>query len=430
MALIRSKNLLAAALVAALPAAASAQSADVTAVAEPESGFQVGAARVNPTLELELRSDSAAAYDAEAREAVSDVIFHIRPGLRLKAPSDSVELSFKGNYDYNAYLATEEGQPDMDRSGWDIDANALFNRKGNVRFEIGDRFVRTDRNSNLTLGIDNISNRNDLAARLQFLGGDSWTIAPSYVLTTETFDSIYDDAFSKAAYERYDYLAHTARLDARLKVFGRSALMLDGSYTARDYTADDVTIAGIVVPSAHDTSALNLTLGLTGMLSSKLGYTVKGGFASQSIDQPAGETELDTFGGFIGGAELRWFANALSEVRVGYARTFQADPTTVYYTDDRIFLDAGTKLGTKLSLKAGVAYDMIGYGELRGEEQQKDLSDTVVALHIGPEYQFNRWFSAGIRYALTSRDTDRDTTTSAFYEYDRHELGARVSLMY
>lgn len=414
-------GLLAAAI--AVPAAAGAQQQTaVTQTSNPESGFKMGSARLNPTFEFETRYDSQAGFVQEADgnfKGVGDLILHIRPGLRFKAPSETLELSFKGNYDYQAYLGTEdESLTDQSKSAADLDFSALFNRDGNFRLELADRFVRSDRTSNLSTGINSISNRNDATVRVNFRNEGNWTITPSYTLTSESFDAVSGGTLEQNHLSQYDYLAHTGRVDARYSVFGKSALVFDGSISQRDYSADAREASSLL----REVGSAQVMVGLTGLIAPKIGYTAKVGYGTQF----GLEDDREGFSSAVANAELAWFANQLTDVRVGYMRTFEADPVYSFYQDDRVYLNGTTQFGANTRLRAGLAIDTIGFGDV-GE---KTVTDTLVTLSLSPEYAFNRFISGGLSYGFTKRTSDRDSDVISLYEYDRHELGARVMFIY
>lgn len=413
------KGLLAAAI--AVPAAAGAQQQiAVTQTENPDSGIRMGTARLNPTFEFETRYDSQAGFVQEAGggfKGVGDLILHVRPGLRFKAPSETLELTFKGNYDYQAYLGTEDDSlTDQSKSAADLDFSAMFNRDGNVRFELADRFVRSDRTSNLSTGINSISNRNDATARLNFRSEGNWAVTAGYTLTSESFDAV--SGKEQRDLSKYDYLAHTGRVDARYAVFGKSAIVLDGAVSQRDYTADAKDDQAIL----REIGNAQVMVGLTGLLMPKLGYTAKVGYGTQF----GLEDDRDGFSSAVANAELAWFANQLTDVRVGYLRTFEADPYYAYYQDDRVYLNASSQFGANTRLRAGLAYDTIGFGELGTGTAE----DKLLTLSISPEYAFNRYVSGGLSYGFTQRTSDRDSAVSSLYEYDRHEVGARVMFIY
>ena len=417
----------AAALVMA-PLAASAQ--NVGGIAE-ETGVRVGPGRLNPVIALESRYDSAAGVD-EAGEMKGDTILHIRPGIRFLAPSESIQLKLNANYDYNAYMSSE--LEDYSKSAADIDFGVLFNRSGDVRFEVTDRFVRSDRNTTYSVGFNSIVNRNDATLRLTALSGDSWSIAPTYTLTSETFEAARSNAtdVEANALERYDNLSHTGGVEARYAIASKTALLLDLGVGYRGYNGDEKKLAGLG-GRADDVGNARVRVGLTSMLSQKIGLTLKAGYGSQfGLNDAEADGTSRGFSGAIGSAELAWYLSDLSNVRVGFARSFEADAVNDYYSDDRLFVESTLAFTRQLGLRAGLSYDMVGFGTGDRGETVDGRADDIFAFHVGPEYAFNRWFSAGVSYGYTNRSAEFDgkELDDPFVNYDRNELAARVTFSY
>ncbi|WP_373044309.1 hypothetical protein [Vulgatibacter sp.] len=410
------KTFLAVAATVAIPAGVLAQ---VPGVVEQPTGFRMGAGRLTTSFELESRYDSMAGYvaddtvDGGLREA-GDMILLLKPGLHFKVPSDSLEIALKANYEYQGYMGAEESTlTEQSKSAMNLAGGLLFNRDGNVRAELTDTFVRSDRTSNLALGAASISNRNDAALRVSVLEKGAWSVTPSYTLTTENFESLSGLSAHDSVVEQYDYLAHNGGLDVRYGVFGESALLLDVGVGHRTYTADK--------PVGEDVGHARAMIGLGGKVSPKLGYTLKAGYGTQF-----GLEEADGFGSAVGSAELAWFATELSEVRLGYARGFEADPTFAFYGNNRVYANAGAQMTQALKVRGGVSYDMISFGADGSRE------DTLVGFNVSPEYAFNRWFSAGVHYGFTTRDSEGndETVVPAYLAFDRHEFGARAMVVY
>ncbi len=402
-----------------VPAGALAQ-AEVTSQVQPvESGVKFGPGRLTPSLEIQTRYDSMAGYvpDAAAEGGLrqaGDLIIHLKPGLHFVAPSESVEIALKAVYDYHGYTGAEESSlTEQSRQTLSFDAGALFGKSRDTRAEITNRFARSDRTSNLSLGAASISNRDDATLRVTQVGGKLWSITPSYTFTYEGFESLSGREAEDTLVEQYDYMAHNVRVDARYQAFSQSVVMLDVNVGHRGYLAENAV--------GEDVGNTKVMIGLNGKITQKIGYTLKGGYGTQF-----GLSDDDGYNGAIGNAELAWFATQLSDVRAGYLRGFEADPTYQFYANDRVYLNAGTMLGSKLKVRGGVSYDIIGFGE-DGERE-----DTLLGFNLSPEYAFNRWFIGGVGYGYTVRATDglEQAALSPFLDYDRHEVLAKATFVY
>lgn len=403
----------------AAPVAAGAQ-----AVTAEQTGVRIGSGRLNPVFTFETRYDSAAGVNDAGTEVVGDTILHIRPGIRFLAPSSTLQLKLDANYDYNAFLSDELS--DLSKSTADIDFGALFNRDGDVQFEITDRFVRSDRTDVYSVGLNSVVNTNDAALRLITRSGDSWSITPSYTLGVQSFEAV--GSTPESALERYDNMSHTGRVDARLSVAAKTALLLDLAVGYRSYTGDETKVGERGL--ADDVGNMSAQVGVTSMVSNKVGVTAKLGYGSQFGLDDAADGTARGFGGVVGSAEIGWYPTELSSVRLGYGRTFNADPNYDYYADDRVYLESALAFTREFGLRAGLSYDMIEFGTAEAGETVDGGTNDLLRFHIGPEYRFNRWFGAGVSYAFTKRDTEGAQFDNPYYKYDRNELSARISFLY
>lgn len=408
----------AAALLAA-PAVGVAQTAE-------QNGVRIGSGRLNPTISFDATYDSAAGV--VGGEMKGGTILHVRPGFRFLAPSNSMEVKLDANYDYNAFLGDELSG--LSKSAADADLGLLFNKDGDVQFEISDKFVRSDRTDVYSLDINSIVNRNDASLRLITRSGDSWSITPSYTLGVQFFESAIDDDAYADSLEYYDNLTHNARVDARFSLAPRTALLVDVGVGFRSYTGDESRLGREL---ADDVGNTRLQLGVTSMLSNKVGVTVMGGYGMQFGLDDTVDGESRGFSGLIGKAELGWYATELTTVRLGYGRTFQADPRHDYYSDDRIYLESALAFTRQFGVRAGISYDMVEFGTpvaAVGNVEVEDSSSDIFRFHVGPTWQFNRWFGAGLSYALTSRAGEGSYKDSPYYNYDRNEVTGRVTFTY
>ena len=402
-----------AAALLALLLTADAQAQMSTVSQRGDNGIKVGAGRLHPLFGFETRFDSYVGLSEQGTstggvpDGTGDLILHIRPGLELEVPSDTIQLGARFLLDYNAYTGmTEAWTSDLSRTAASFDLNALINPKGKVQVGLDERFARSDKITNLELGALTLSNRNDAGINVSILPGNgNLLIRPGYVNTYEHFEPRDGNPDPNVA--NHDYWQHNLGLNLGYKVLPESALVLDTSLAIRNYER---------TPSQqYDTQNLRVLGGFVGLVAPRISLLAKAGYGQQ----------LDSAGydGFLAHAELGYLYSAQTQVRLGYVRSFEPSPSAgLYYTDDRVYLDGSTRLGQKLRLNAGLSYDQINFPELssRGTEDQ-------IGFHIGPDWEFNSFLTAGISYALTSRTSAR---TVGGLDYDRHEVGAHVMVYY
>ncbi len=394
--------------------AGSAHAQMSTVSTKGDNGIKVGSGRLHPLFGFETRYDSFVGLSETAvspTDAASDLILHIKPGLELVIPSDTVEIGARFLLDYNAYTgATESWTSDLSKTRAAFDFNALINPKGDAKVGLVERFARSDLNTNLALPVLTISDRNDAGLHVELTpGGGALLIKPSYVNTYEHFEARDGDAGSQVT--RFDYMQHTAGLTLGYKLQPKTALLLDTSLAIRNFERG--------ASQDFDTSNLRVMAGFAGMVAPRITILAKAGYGKQ-FESTALEGE--GFASFIGQAEIGYLYSEDTQVKLGYARSFEPTPSAgLHYSDDRIYLDARTRMGQKLLLNAGISYDQLEFPEAAGR------TDDLLGFRIGPDWEFNSVVTAGLSYAFTQRTSELEV---AGMQYDRHEVGAHVVVYY
>ncbi|HWV39242.1 MAG TPA: outer membrane beta-barrel protein [Vulgatibacter sp.] len=397
-------------------------SAQMTVTQRGDNGIKVGAGRLHPLLGFETRYDSYVGLSQEQPQGadpsgIGDLILHVKPGFELTVPSDSVEIGARFLLDYNAYMGqTESWTTDLSKTRASFDFGALVNPKGDVKVGFTERFARTDINTNLALPVLSVSDRNDAGVSVEITpGGGAVMLKPAYVNTYEHFESRDGDPTTLALFDyMQDYMQHTVGLTVGYKLQPEAALLLDVAAGIRNYERE--------ASQQYDNTSVRATVGFAGMVMPKVSLVAKAGFGTQieGSDAPA---DTSGFQSAIGQLELGYLASENTELRVGYARSFEPTPSAgLYYSDDRIYLDARARMAQRLLLRAGVSYDMIDF-----PERTSDTTDELIGFMIGPDWEFNSVFTAGISYGFTQRTSDLPV---AGYDYDRHEVGVHVVAYY
>ncbi len=417
-----------AAALALVPLAATAQ----------ENGIRIGDGRLHPYLEVESRYDELVGYigeidpvtGSETFNPYGDIGMHYRPGFDLTVPGESVQLELSAYVDLIQYLGTEnEGTTEQNRVGAQAEAAATFNPNGNVYFQVEDTFRRSDRTSMLVLAVGTISDYNNARVRLGIQpGAKSLVIEPGYSLAYEHFEHYEgglvagcdnnDPACDSDSVSAFDYLTHTFHLDATWKFLPKTALVLDSSYSTRSYIGEIKAADGsgkMVRPlEKYDSDSLKIMAGLSGLITPKLGVTVKGGWG----DQLKGGVG---FKSMVGQAEAGYRFTEQFELKAGYLRSFEPHPgSSLYYSDDRFYGKARAAFGEKLTVDGEIAHDTIKFGDLR--------DDTMLTVALGPTYQISTWLTGSVGYAHTSRDSS--LSDAPMVDYTRSEFFAKLRASY
>jgi hypothetical protein len=363
------------------------------------NGVKFGDGRVHPFVDVESRYDSAALV--RNAEQLSDMVLHLRPGLKLEMPSPKFAVNLSGNVDFllyvqNSGLSRVQGEGDLDVG---------VNRGGQYGFDIGDRFTRTDRvtDPSFTVGVLSFFNEARAQVNLRPSGG-ALVLEPNYHLTTEWFsfmDSSLPSSRGHTVPGSADYLTHTFSLNGRWKFLPKTAVTLDSAFAMRSYIGTNATASTAI-------NTLKVSAGLAGLLSSHLSTVLKAGYGR--------DFSQNTFSSVVGQAELGYILSESGQIKVGFVRTFEpVSGTQVSYTDHRIYLDGRVLLAGRLTLRALGSLDFISYNA--GGQS----SGTNASADVGADFELTRWLNLSAGYDLTYRQLT---------DLMRHEVYARFQFIY
>lgn len=367
------------------------------------NGLKFGDGRVHPFLDVESRYDTAAMMLHERPS--SDVIMHLRPGLKLEMPSPRFAVNLNGNVDFllyaqNSGLSRVQGEGDLDVG---------VNRGGQYGFDIGDRFTRTDRVTDPTFTLGVLSFFNEARAQVNLRpSGGALVLEPNYHLTTEWF-SFMDSSPSSSGITMpgsADYLTHTFSLNGRWKFLPKTAVTLDSAFAMRSYIGTRAVASTAI-------NTLKVSAGLAGLLSSHLSTVLKAGYGR--------DFSQNTFSSVVGQAELGYILSESGQIKVGFVRTFEpVSGTQVSYTDHRIYLDGRMLLAGRLTLRALGSLDFISFNA--GGQSSGTNSGTSASADVGADFELTRWLNLSAGYDLTYRQLTTDLM--------RHEVYARLQFIY
>jgi hypothetical protein len=389
------------------------------------NGIRFGTGRLHSSIEVESRYDSFAGWGQTAAvdgpEKVGDLVLHVKPALRLDVPAKTLRLGADAGIDYVGYTGSVESWTSkQSKLNANLGLNAVLNPEGDYQVEIDERFVRSDRTTNLELGVLTISNRNDVGLAFDMTpGGGAWVVRPSYTNTIETFEprdggSCEPGQLCSPAnldtVNAWNYMEHRAGLDLGWKLGSKSVLVLDTGFGVRNYSE--------AVSEKYDAQSLRVVAGYVGMVAPKIELKVKAGYGAQFASDAAFEDKA--FSGMLGQAEASYLYTEKTKVSLGYLHTFSPSPTTsLHYTNDRGYLGGQWAFSREFGARATLAYDTLNFSD--------DRRDEIFSLTFGPEYQPNDMLAMGVTYGFMDRTSN---TQLPHYEYDRNEFGAYVVVRY
>jgi hypothetical protein len=160
-----------------------------------------------------------------------------------------------------------------------------------------------------------------------------------------------------------DLLEHTVQTRGRWLFLPRTSLLYQAEAKFANYTNPG--------PDQTNSTPISAMLGLNGLLTSKLGLMLLGGWKSTFFSSPENGAEVaGDYDGPVGRAELTWFISGvgdsgapvvdtgLSTLRVGYQRDANISGVGDYYQMDRVFADLSyvSASSLTLSLHGGVGW--------------------------------------------------------------------------
>jgi hypothetical protein len=378
------------------------------------NGIKVGEGRLHPFLGLDLRYDSAAGFFGTNDQLQPEIIAHIMPGLRLQVPGSDFDLNLDGRLDYVRYTGwLSSGSQNASRLQASADLTTAIHKNGSMELDLADHFFRSDRTSNLAVGVGVLSLYNDVHAGVPVRpGGGALEITPAIDYDVELFQSISaiatpnctDPICDPTQVPSMNYQTVRPALEGRWKFLPKTAVLVEARMDFRSY------INGGANPPAQ---LLKVWAGLAGLITPKLAGTIKAGY-SQDFGSSAVHTILAQL-------ELNFLMTETTHIKFGGIRETQPVPVYGTYADTRGYVDASILLGGRLTLRNVDSIDYVTFYSGSGRH------DTIFSVDLGPEYQFARWLSGRVGYILTSRSSNLAISSINF---TRHEALIQVMFTY
>jgi hypothetical protein len=400
--------------------------------AEDDLGIQIGDGRLHLSLDLQGRYDSFATLDS-AGAPEGDFLFDIRPGLKLNIPSPIFAFDLSGDVDGVLYL----NNPELDRILADGALAIGINRGGAVGLDIADQFTRADNNNMVALPFAIISDYNDASAKLGIRpGGGALAIEPGFDFVYEHFEPVGDGAgFDTCASgsplcdpsqaSLMDFYESKISLNLRWKFLPKTAILLGGDFIFVNYLTPG---SGATANAPMD--LVDGTIGLAGLLTSRLEIIAKAGYAQTIINSTdiAAIPNLATVGDnrtLIGQAQLGWLFSETGSLKFGVVRLLNPAPTVLAdYTDTRPYLSFRWLLGGRLTLHLDASFDIFNYALNSAGSPTASGSfsggrtDESLRIDVGPEFEILRWLRVAAGYDFT----DLSSTDAADFAYQSNSI--------
>lgn len=408
--------------------AAALSMAALPAHAAAGNGIRVGGAdgRLHPFMELELRYDSNVGYLYAPDSTVGDLLLHLRPGLQLSVPGDTVAVELRAVLDWAQYFGVENGaSKDLSKLYAGASMGVGFNRRGQVGFEVDEQFTRSNQPVSYSVAAGIVSNYNDLTLSVPWRpGGGALTVSLAGDSILESFEAFKPGQYCLDTTNPYCDPQHLADLgynnlgvglDVNWKFLPKTAALLDLSWFDRIPNSTLYSVAS---------TGMRAQAGVTGLVTAHFAATVKAGYGTTldlSLDPLAvPQPDLSQLGTWLATVSAEWLPSTLSSLKLTYSHDLGVDPGLTYslYTIGHVTLDGKSKLNSTLSAAIVGDWAILSYRDA--------TSSTSNILTVKPSLRadLSRWLQLELAYQYTNRTSD-----SAFpppgWEYSKSEIWLR-----
>ncbi len=435
--------------------------------AENDRGFKIGKLRLHPGLSLQNVFDSNVNNASDKNDTNYsglvnyDDILHIIGAFKLNYPSDIVAFTLDGEARYVRYFGIDNSTTkDLSAPSGNVRVALNLFRKAVAGFEVSDTFTRSIEPKKVGIVDTNDRMHNQLSAKLNIRpGGGQLRFTLGYTHDLERYDS-KKDAAGVNIYANQNWMEHNFLLNWEWEFFPKTALFMSNSFGIRDYYDFNVTNDnGNTNSSEPSAMPLRILLGVMGRVTNKFLINVAAGYGNSFS---SGRQE--DYNNFLGRLELVGQFTPRTQLKGGYARSFNPVTTFSYQVDNKIYMEFKQWFvndSLKLSLygyfsifefgrtDSGIDDQGTPYGVDTDEAANQFLAlgnrDIEFEASVTPSmrYDFLSWIYMEIGYTFTWRDSDFvyriiDSSAAAnqqvqqvtYYDYLKHEAFLKLTLAY
>jgi opacity protein-like surface antigen len=232
------------------------------------------------------------------------------------------------------------------------------------------------------------------------------------------------DAFDDLQYA--NNMGHEVWNDLSWKWLPKTAfyLRLLGGYT--HYLTED--------PAFPRNNSLSVggNLGLRGLVTPKLTVDVSAGYATAFYEN---DTQVSGLANFAAALTLGYRLTPFTGISLGYARGFKNSPLIGdYYDLDTVSLIIDQAIGGKLVIGLEGRYEYRRYKNYFVMMMPFDRRDHIIIGGAKMDYFIQKWFYAGIGYALTFNESNNDVLLGGApllgVDYTKHQILGRMGITY
>jgi Putative beta-barrel porin 2 len=399
------------------------------------NGIRVGGAegRLHPFVELELRYDSnVASYYQPAQTFGGDLILHVRPGLLLNVPGDTVAVDLRAMLDWAQYFGMKDTVTrDLSNLFATVSLGVGFNRRGQLGLEIDEKFARSNQPTVYSIATGIISNYNDLSLSAPWRpGGGALSVTLSGDWAIESFEAFKPaqvcSTTTGSPFCVPDHLADLGYnnlgvgLGVNWKFLPKTSALLDLSWFDRVPNSTLYSIAG---------TGMRAQAGASGLITTHLAATLKGGYGTTlglTLDPAAvPQADLSRFGTWLALVSAEWIPSSLSTLKLTWNHDLGFDPGTTWalYTSNHVSLEGKSKLNSVLAAAVLVDWALLDY-----RDAAKSTSNVITA-RPSLQAELSRWMMLELAYQYTDRTTDAANAPPG-WKYSKHEAWLRAVVIY
>jgi Putative beta-barrel porin 2 len=403
------------------------------------NGIRVGGAdgRLHPFVELELRYDSNVAAYYQPAQTSGDLILHVRPGILLNVPGESVAVDLRAMLDWAQYFGLQDSPTkivstkDLSNLFATVSLGVGFNRRGQLGLELDEKFARSNQPAVYSIAAGIISNYNDLSLSVPWRpGGGALTVSVGGDWALESFEAFKSGQICSTAtvnpycnsiyLSKLGYNNYTANLGVNWKFLPKTAALLDLSWFDRVPNSTLYSIAG---------TGMRAQVGASGLVTTHLAATLKGGYGTTlglTLDPAAvPQADLTRFGTWLALVSAEWIPSGLSTLKLTYNHDLGFDPGTTWalYTASHVSLDGKVKLNSILAAGVFVDWALLTY-----RDAAKTTSNVLTA-RPALQADLTRWLMLELAYQYTDRTTNA-LNAPLGWKYSKHEAWLRGVVTY
>jgi hypothetical protein len=385
-----------------------------------ENGIKLGDGRLHPYIQVD--SKFVVNPGRQSDNQANDLVFVARPGLELLLPSDTLDMTFKGDVEWQQYTGVDESTTrELSTFAGSLALDLNVNKRGAVGFRLSDRLTRSADPGNQTISRRLLSTSNDLGLGLDVRpGGGALTVSADGGFYIERYDREENATSDSSAYSPSDL--DNYRLAPQLKVawkfLPKTAVFLDAEGLLTNYYNSTAN---------ESSNILRVHLGAAGSISQKIALLLKAGY---------GDTFLsgDSFRSFIGQAEFNYLASETMRLRLGVLRTVQPTSVFRYFSMIRGYVGYDQAVGGSLQLGLKLGYNYLSYGEPGAPFAAAGVpggrSDGQITADIFVAYQINEWLTLSVHDRVDQRSTSWAPASGVSPEYFTNDFFVRVAARY